>query len=117
MQNPKRSFPIPLLLVGAGLIILSLAAFVLLTGNSRLTPAVLPTSTIEASFPESAYPRIQIKDALAAFNAHSAIFVDVRTKDSFDKQHISGALSIPLNELSNRLSELPKGSWIITYCT
>jgi hypothetical protein len=30
---------------------------------------------------------------------------------------VSGALSIPLDQIENRLDELDTSQWIITYCT
>ncbi len=119
MQNSQRSFPLPLLFVGAGLIVLGIAAYVLLSGPG-LAPkasAALPTPTFLANYPESQFPRVPLKDALAAYHAKSAVFVDVRGKDAYDIQHIPGALSIPLSDLARRLSELSKTAWIITYCT
>lgn len=42
------------------------------------------------------------------------IIIDVRKKSEFDSEHVVDAMNIPLNELSNRMSELPqKGSFII----
>ena len=42
--------------------------------------------------------------------------LDVRPADEFDKGHIAGAVSIPLDELSRRLAELPKDREVIAYC-
>jgi len=117
MRNPQRTFPLPLLLVGVGFIILGIAAYVLLARPAPSAKAGLPTSTFLPDYPETQYPRVSLPDALAAYNAKSATFVDVRGKDAYDVQHIPGALSIPLSDLASRLSELPKNAWIITYCT
>ncbi len=117
MQESRRPLPIPFLFVGVGFIILGIAAYVLFSKPASRTPAALPTSTLLASYPDSQFPRVSLSDALAAYNAKTAIFVDVRGQDAYTVQHIPGALSIPLNELASQLSELPKRSWIITYCT
>ncbi len=116
-MNSQRTFPMPLLFVGVGLIILGIASYFLFTPPSHQPETALPTSTASADLSEAKYPRVQLKDALAAYNAHSAIFVDVRGADAYAQQHIPGALSIPLADLANNLSELPKNKWIITYCT
>ena len=47
-------------------------------------------------------------------NAH--VLIDVRTPTEFAAGHIPGALNIPLETLRERLSELPKGRRIATYC-
>jgi rhodanese-related sulfurtransferase len=42
--------------------------------------------------------------------------VDVRSAEEFKKAHIPTALNIPLKELTNKLSSLPKDKTIVTYC-
>ena len=44
------------------------------------------------------------------------MLVDVRPAEEFDAGHIDGAVSIPLDELDERLSELPADSEIVAYC-
>jgi len=46
----------------------------------------------------------------------SAILLDVRPAAEFANGHIEGALSIPHDELEQRLKELPRGKEIIAYC-
>jgi len=45
-----------------------------------------------------------------------AVYVDVRSKESFDEGHLPGAISIPLSELPARFKDLPSGKFLITYC-
>lgn len=45
-----------------------------------------------------------------------AIVLDVRPRAEFDAGHIPGALSIPLDELRDRLAELPVDAEIVAYC-
>lgn len=42
--------------------------------------------------------------------------VDVRPADEYRAGHVSGAISIPLNELSARLADLPRSKEIVAYC-
>jgi glyoxylase-like metal-dependent hydrolase (beta-lactamase superfamily II)/rhodanese-related sulfurtransferase len=42
--------------------------------------------------------------------------VDVRKKSEFDSEHIVNALNIPLNELANRIAELPSNTDFIIHC-
>ena len=44
------------------------------------------------------------------------VIVDVRPEEEFEAGHITGALSIPIEELAGRLDELPEGSEIVAYC-
>jgi rhodanese-related sulfurtransferase len=44
------------------------------------------------------------------------VIVDVRPAEEFDAGHIKGARSIPLEELEDRLAELPANREIVAYC-
>ena len=44
------------------------------------------------------------------------VIVDVRPQEEFVAGHIEGALSIPIDQLAQRLAELPEGSEVIAYC-
>jgi rhodanese-related sulfurtransferase len=44
------------------------------------------------------------------------VLVDVRPAEEFGAGHIDGALSIPLDELHERLAELPADCEIVAYC-
>lgn len=46
----------------------------------------------------------------------SVTLLDVRPEDEFALGHLPGALNVPLAELEQRLSELPKDQEIIAYC-
>ena len=42
--------------------------------------------------------------------------LDVRTEDEFNIAHIPGAINIPIQQLSARLSEIPEEQEVIAYC-
>ncbi len=113
MSRQKKNNLIPLVaLVGGGLLLI-VAAFMLV----NQTPAA-PTQ--EAAFVEEVYPdiqRVSIDEAKAALDSGSAVFVDVRSAEAYQANHISGAVNISSEELEARLGELDKAQWIITYCT
>jgi DNA-binding transcriptional ArsR family regulator len=44
------------------------------------------------------------------------IIVDVRPEDEYRAGHVQGALSIPIDQLGERLAELPEGSEVVAYC-
>jgi rhodanese-related sulfurtransferase/DNA-binding HxlR family transcriptional regulator len=44
------------------------------------------------------------------------VVVDVRPEDEFEAGHIAGAMSIPIDELADRLAELPENSEVVAYC-
>ncbi|GAA3045144.1 ArsR/SmtB family transcription factor [Actinokineospora globicatena] len=55
-------------------------------------------------------------ELLRRVGAGEAIVVDVRPATEFSAGHIPGALSIPLDELVERLDELPAGLEVVAYC-
>jgi NADPH-dependent 2,4-dienoyl-CoA reductase/sulfur reductase-like enzyme/rhodanese-related sulfurtransferase/TusA-related sulfurtransferase len=50
------------------------------------------------------------------FRRNGGILLDVRTVEEFNARNIEGSVNIPIEELRNRLSEIPKGKSIIAYC-
>ncbi len=63
-------------------------------------------------------PRItaeELKDKLD--RKADVIVVDARSKDSFERGHIKGAISMPLEDVEERHKELPRDKEIIFYCT
>ena len=55
-------------------------------------------------------------ELLKRLRRSDVVLVDVRPAEEFDVGHIDGALSIPLDEIDERLAELPAGSEIVAYC-
>ncbi len=45
-----------------------------------------------------------------------AIVLDVRPPEEFQHAHLFGAISVPLQELDGRLSELPRNKEVVAYC-
>lgn len=45
-----------------------------------------------------------------------AVLLDVRPRQEFESGHLLGAINIPIDELPDRLAELPRDRQIITYC-
>jgi len=78
--------------------------------STQLTPAPSPEASLESA------RRIKQDDAMGLVKKGKAVFVDVRSKDSYATGHIKGAISIPLSEMMQRFREIPAGKMIITYC-
>ena len=60
--------------------------------------------------------RIEFSVATAHLTTDSALLVDVRDQDEFDTGHIPGAINLPLNDIRQRLAELPRDREIWLYC-
>jgi DNA-binding transcriptional ArsR family regulator len=59
---------------------------------------------------------VGMDELLARSVAGEVVVVDVRPRVEFDAGHVPDALSIPLEELSQRLSELDPGTSVVAYC-
>jgi rhodanese-related sulfurtransferase len=44
------------------------------------------------------------------------VLLDVRQEIEFQSGHLPGAISIPVDELEDRLDEIPAGKLVVTYC-
>jgi len=97
------------ILVFIGLLIFVVAIYSLTQTNGINVSKVPPN--------EAAVHRISLKDAKAAFDDGTAVFVDVRDPGSFSASRIPGALNIPLADIESGKVELEPDQWIITYCT
>lgn len=49
-------------------------------------------------------------------NEEDYLILDVRSKEEYDPGHLEGALLLPVQELEDRLDELPVDGHIIVYC-
>jgi rhodanese-related sulfurtransferase len=90
------------------MILLSLS--IVLTACSSPTPAA-PA----AAAPAGIWTEISIQQAAERRTA-GAFMLDVREPDEWQQIHIPGATLIPLGELPQRLSELPKDQEIVVVC-
>jgi phage shock protein E len=57
---------------------------------------------------------LEYQDAFRDPSSH--LLIDVRTPEEFDAGHIPGAVNIPVEELGERLNEVPGETPIVVYC-
>jgi rhodanese-related sulfurtransferase len=79
-------------------------------------PLITPSATPEGTPSKVRVPRISIEVAKKMADAGEAVLVDVRTKGTFEAAHIAGAISLPSEEIPDRINELPTDRLIIFYC-
>lgn len=101
----------PLILVGvvAALAVVIIGAVLL--SNPTATPAAA----------DVAAPASQLIRPVAYTEQFSApgedhLLIDVRTPQEFASGHIQGAINIPVEEIGQRLSEVPQDKPIVLYC-
>ena len=59
---------------------------------------------------------VRREELLGLVKSGEAMVIDVRPSTEYDAGHIEGAVNIPLELLTQRLSKLPKGQEIVAYC-
>lgn len=84
------------------------------SAQSRL-PEVADIDRTLASRPERE-DLVARDDLRAMLKRGDTILLDVRPTAEFAHAHVPGAVSIPLDELHERLAELPRRKRIVTYC-
>lgn len=62
------------------------------------------------------FETVTIDELIEKLESGKVTILDVRPESEFKQGHIANAISIPIEELSKRLKELPKRTEIIAYC-
>lgn len=65
---------------------------------------------------ENTLPRAVSASEAFELYQKGAFFLDVRTLEEWDAFHVENATLIPLDELPNRITELPKDRLIVVIC-
>ncbi|MBX8943626.1 MULTISPECIES: ArsR/SmtB family transcription factor [Lysinibacillus] len=59
---------------------------------------------------------VTLTELITRMEKGEVLLLDVRPKEEFEKAHIPGAVSIPIEELEEQLSSLPTHFDIVAYC-
>jgi rhodanese-related sulfurtransferase/DNA-binding transcriptional ArsR family regulator len=62
------------------------------------------------------FESVTINELIARIKAGKVTILDVRPETEYNKGHIANSISIPFDQLSRRVRELPKRNEIIAYC-
>ncbi len=116
MAETRKKRQLGLIIGGGVLMVLAALAWVML---NKLAPSAATAISTKTATPASVaqVQRVSLADAKAAYDAKSAVFLDVRDRSSFEQSHLPGAVNIPISDLATRMNELDPKSWIIPYCT
>ncbi len=97
-------------------IILAIVLISNIVFSSELTPKDFGEYLKSFDLKERSNMKVKLTDMLNMLEEGKAVLIDIRTKDEFEAWSMGFAKNIPLNELPNRLNELPKDKLIITAC-
>lgn len=75
-------------------------------------------STTTSTVPPLHAPTVALPELMNAMRARRGIVVDVLSPESFRRQHLPGALNLPVADIPNRAAEvLPdRAASIVVYC-
>jgi DNA-binding transcriptional ArsR family regulator/rhodanese-related sulfurtransferase len=59
---------------------------------------------------------VAMRDLLAHAQSQAVVILDTRPAREYEAGHIAGAISMPVDELQQRLRELPRGRDYVAYC-
>ena len=110
-MRKRKNSKTPLIVLGAGVLLIIAAVAVLISQTNSAAPATNNSSQA------TGIQRVSALDAKNAMVAGTAIIVDVRSAEAYAGGHIDGAVSLPEADIETRLAEFDSNQWIITYCT
>lgn len=91
------------------------------TVSTSVTSPIASTATSIVPPPpagdKGAVTRIAAEDLRAQMGRGEVTVIDVRDPAAFAREHIPGALNMPLATVEGQIDMLPKGKAIVTYCT
>jgi rhodanese-related sulfurtransferase len=71
---------------------------------------------VAAGLVRGEHPQADMEVALDGPPDDRTILLDVRTTKEFSEGHLPGARNVPVDELRDRLGELPRDGRILAYC-
>ncbi len=104
-EQRRRKRLVQLLIIGLAVVLMVGYGWALLTRDVPSQQGALSSLPMEVSV-EEAYEMYQA----------GAFFLDVRTPEEWDEYHIPGATLIPLEELSDRVDEVPADQDVVVVC-
>ncbi len=111
-ESPKRRYSLWGLGIVVVIAVVVLVIFALQGSGSDSTSASAPIP----SPPD--IPRISPGEVKALLDAGSnLVIVDTRSREEYERVHVAGAISIPLEETAQRYRELQGYDEVVTYCT
>lgn len=80
-------------------------------------PALIATDDTPISWQKKLGPgEISITDFTKSLNSELIRVIDARTPAEYESGHFPGAISIPLEQMKARMSEIPKDKFIVVHC-
>lgn len=79
--------------------------------------ALTPDFTTPPGMNPQEATRLTLDAVQQEMTAGDVLIVDVRDPEAYNASHAKGAVNVPFHELAQRMGELPKEKFLVTYCT
>ncbi len=117
IKKKNRFQPTPALVILGGVVLVVIALRINASSTTAQSPAVVSDQQNEKELLYPEVERVSVQEAKAAFDAGTALIVDVRSENSYQAGHATGAISLPSTEVASRYQELPQDRLLYLYCT
>ena len=61
--------------------------------------------------------RITAEELHKLWEKNDVLIIDTRAEAAYKDEQIKGSISVPSNDVGNRIDELPRNKMIVAYCT
>jgi 3-mercaptopyruvate sulfurtransferase SseA len=75
-----------------------------------------PPAQTQTPAPDNAR-RITAEELHKLWEKNDVLIIDTRAEAAYKDEHIKGAISVPSNDVGNKIDELPRNKMIVAYCT
>ena len=137
-QQPQSNTGPMVVLIGGGLAVAALVGWAVMRSmqapaTTPVVPEPVPVAQTTAAPPATntftppppvpqadetaAVPRAEVGQLKQMMASGAVTIIDVRDMDSYVREHIPGALHIPLSRVQGEIGFIPKDKPIVTYCT
>src|SRR5437763_679217 len=86
------------------------------TGGGAVVSNASTTSSTP-NVPSDGVRRVTTVELRDMLDKGTAVVIDTRGADSYKANHIKGSISVPVDQVANKISELPRDKMIVAYCS
>jgi rhodanese-related sulfurtransferase len=116
-RNPLAGFlRRPLVQIGLVVVVVVVVIAIALLGQQPVVKEHPPAASNSLAVSTGLPNEISVDEAYNLYQGKGAFFLDVREQSEWDSFHIPGTTLVPLGQLSQRLSEIPKDQSIVVVC-
>ena len=87
------------------------------TGGGGAVVSNASTTSSTPNVPSDGVRRVTTVELRDMLDKGTAVVIDTRGADSYKASHIKGSISVPVDQVANKINELPRDKMIVAYCS